>query len=67
MGNDKKGEEEIKIVEKIERKETVVVPIEKEEPIVTAVPHKRDELVPPTPEGDEAWGAIPSFLRRHKK
>ena len=39
---------------------------EKEEPIVTAVPHKRD-AVAPAPEDDEAWGAIPSFLRRHKK
>ena len=39
---------------------------EKEAPIVTAVPHKRD-AVAPAPEDDEAWGAIPSFLRRHKK
>jgi len=38
----------------------------KEEPIVTATPHKRDEVVP-APEDDEAWGAIPAFLRRHKK
>ncbi len=40
---------------------------EKEEPIVTAVPHKRDDLTPPAAEEDEAWGAIPTFLRRHKK
>ncbi len=39
---------------------------EKEEPIVTATPRKREE-VPPAPEDDEAWGAIPAFLRRHKK
>ncbi|KKW41913.1 cell division protein FtsZ [Candidatus Kaiserbacteria bacterium RIFCSPLOWO2_02_FULL_54_13] len=39
---------------------------EKEEPIVTAIPHKR-EGAPPAPEDDEAWGAIPAFLRRHKK
>ena len=39
---------------------------EKEEPIVTALPHKR-EKAPVIPEDDEAWGAIPSFLRRHKK
>jgi cell division protein FtsZ len=39
----------------------------REEPIVTAKP--RDEKpLPQTPEeDDEAWGAIPSFLRRHKK
>jgi len=41
-------------------------PAEKEEPMVTAVPHKRDEVAP-APEDDEAWGAIPAFLRRHKK
>ncbi len=40
--------------------------VEKEEPIVTATPHKREEA-PPAPEDDEAWGAIPAFLRRHKK
>ena len=38
----------------------------KEEPIVTALPHKR-ENTPPAPEDDDAWGAIPAFLRRHKK
>ncbi len=38
----------------------------KEEPIVTATPRKREET-PPAPEDDEAWGAIPAFLRRHKK
>jgi len=43
---------------------------EKEEPIVTAQPMQRAEvkpIVPPAEEEDEAWGAIPSFLRRHKK
>ncbi len=40
--------------------------VEKEEPIVTATPHKREEVAP-APEDDEAWGAIPAFLRRHKK
>ena len=38
----------------------------KEEPIVTAVPRVREDT-PIVPEDDEAWGAIPSFLRRHKK
>lgn len=38
----------------------------KEEPIVTALPHKR-ESIPAAPEDDETWGAIPAFLRRHKK
>jgi len=45
---------------------------ERPEPIVTAQPQKRDEPVRPpaapvVEEEDEAWGAIPSFLRRHKK
>lgn len=39
---------------------------EKEEPIVTATPHKREEVAP-VPEDDDSWGAIPAFLRRHKK
>ncbi|MCX6786581.1 MAG: cell division protein FtsZ [Candidatus Kaiserbacteria bacterium] len=39
---------------------------QKDEPIVTALPHKREEA-PVVPEDDEAWGAIPAFLRRHKK
>ncbi len=39
---------------------------EKEEPLVTATPQKREET-PVIPEDDEAWGAIPAFLRRHKK
>jgi cell division protein FtsZ len=42
----------------------------REEPIVTAAP-RVDAARPVTPpvvdEDDEAWGAIPSFLRRHKK
>jgi len=43
-------------------------PAEKEEPIVTAVPHKREDTTPPpVPEDDDSWGAIPAFLRRHKK
>ena len=49
------------------KEEMPASPIEKEEPIVTAAPQKRDEITPPAPEDDEAWGAIPSFLRRHKK
>lgn len=43
---------------------TPVIP--KDEPIVTAIPHKREETLT-IPEDDEAWGAIPAFLRRHKK
>jgi len=50
----------------------------REEPLVTAQPQKREEpavtktVTPPsaqnaTDDEDEAWGAIPSFLRRHKK
>jgi cell division protein FtsZ len=50
--------------------------MERPEPIVTAQPKARDEgpktVTPPSAnkegeEEDEAWGAIPSFLRRHKK
>lgn len=43
---------------------------EREEPIVTAAPRPEAArpVTPPTvEEDDEAWGAIPSFLRRHKK
>ena len=46
--------------------EEILVLAEKEEPIVTAAPHKR-AAVPAVPEDDESWGAIPAFLRRHKK
>ena len=48
-----------------EEKETPKIP---EEPIVTAQPTKREEALKLPPEEDaEAWGAIPAFLRRHKK
>lgn len=44
---------------------------EREEPIVTAMPKVRDTAQAITPpiveEDDDTWGAIPSFLRRHKK
>lgn len=45
---------------------------ERPEPVVTAAPKMRDENPRPQPqpqveEEDETWGAIPSFLRRHKK
>lgn len=63
---------EIEKIEKIEfiksePKEKDREPVKmKEEPIVTAIPQKR-EPTPTIPEDDEAWGAIPAFLRRHKK
>lgn len=41
-------------------------PQPKEEPIVTATPHTREETAP-APEDEEAWGVIPTFLRRNKK
>ncbi|MEK7179573.1 MAG: cell division protein FtsZ [Patescibacteria group bacterium] len=44
----------------------VLVESTKEEPMVTATPHKREDT-PSAPEDDETWGAIPAFLRRHKK
>ncbi len=58
----------LKREEKEERKEEKKAEsaAEKEEPVVTALPKKREDA-PPAPEDDEAWGAIPAFLRRHKK
>jgi cell division protein FtsZ len=41
--------------------------VKEEEPVVTAQPHKREEAPAKVPEDDETWGAIPAFLRRHKK
>ncbi len=58
------GKDEVK--EKNESIKEVVLPIEKEDPIVTATPLNREDALP-LPEDDEAWGAIPAFLRRHKK
>lgn len=57
---EKEVRDEVKIV-----REPVPVLVDKE-PVVTATPQKR-EAVAPAPEDDEAWGAIPAFLRRHKK
>jgi cell division protein FtsZ len=46
-------------------------PLRREEPIVTAQPTQRPEvaktITPAVEEEDDAWGAIPSFLKRHKK
>lgn len=44
----------------------------REEPVVTAQPQRREEpaktINPPVvEEEDDAWGAIPNFLKRHKK
>ena len=61
-----------------EEAELPAKPLRREEPIVTAQPQKRADapimppktVVPPSKaadEDDETWGAIPSFLRRHKK
>ncbi|HVW71852.1 MAG TPA: cell division protein FtsZ [Candidatus Paceibacterota bacterium] len=53
-----------------EPKEEAPARKERQEPIVTAQPQKREEapVKPPVvDEEDETWGAIPSFLRRHKK
>jgi cell division protein FtsZ len=45
--------------------------VKREEPIVTAAPRKAPSMpsaaAPAVDDDDEAWGAIPSFLRRHKK
>ena len=41
---------------------------EREEPVVTASPRQEARPVTPTTsEEEDAWGAIPTFLRRHKK
>ncbi|HEX8947155.1 MAG TPA: cell division protein FtsZ [Candidatus Paceibacterota bacterium] len=77
-----------KIYHEVLKRETVEMPApveepirkEKEEPIVTAQPMKREEPLKPLPtasmktvtppkttEDEDAWGAIPQFLRRHKK
>ena len=66
LKRDTHGKKEKEEGVKIEENDEPVVTTMKEEPIVTAVPQKRDEVIP-APEDDEAWGAIPSFLRRHKK
>jgi cell division protein FtsZ len=60
------------IRENIREEAEVPLVTRREEPIVTAQPQKRidnDMIKPPTVDGDEddTWGAIPSFLRRHKK
>ena len=50
-----------------ENKKEKVESTKKEEPIVTAMPHRREDASTTVPEDDETWGAIPAFLRRHKK
>lgn len=53
------------------QEEAPAEPAKKEEPIVTAQPSRPTEavkpIVPPEVEKEEPWGAIPDFLRRHKK
>jgi cell division protein FtsZ len=45
--------------------------VRREEPVVTAQPQRREEpmktITPPIVEEEDAWGAIPNFLKRHKK
>jgi len=64
LKRDERQEEKNK--DKRNEKEEMLAPIEKDEPIVTAMPRKREE-VSVVPESDDTWGAIPAFLRRHKK
>jgi cell division protein FtsZ len=67
LKRDEKQADEKNVDKRESKKEgPATVEKEKEEPIVTAMPHKREET-PLAPEDDEAWGAIPAFLRRHKK
>jgi len=62
--DEKKEDEEAK--PEVKKEKEVVAPVIEREPIVTAMPHKREDVLP-APEDEEAWGAIPAFLRRHKK
>jgi cell division protein FtsZ len=57
----------LKREDKAESKSEKAESIVKDEPIVTATPHKREEIPSVVPEDDETWGAIPAFLRRNKK
>jgi cell division protein FtsZ len=53
-----------------EEAETPAPVRQREEPVVTAQPRRIDNemITPPVvDEEDDTWGAIPSFLRRHKK
>ena len=63
---EKTAKEDIDDKNKFEMKKETPISIDMEGPIVTAMPHKREDA-PPSPEDDDAWGAIPAFLRRHKK
>lgn len=75
MPTEKREEEHGRIYHEILKREEKIdakpepreVKEEKEEPIVTALPHKREPIPSVIHEDDEAWGAIPAFLRRHKK
>lgn len=58
--------EEPPVVEEKEEEPATTSFDEKEEPMVTAKPQRESGALP-APEDDEAWGAIPTFLRRHKK
>ncbi|MES2225925.1 MAG: cell division protein FtsZ [Patescibacteria group bacterium] len=61
------AQEPAPVVEEAPVRET---PKQREEPIVTASPRTdsaRTVTPPIVDEDDETWGAIPSFLRRHKK
>ncbi|PIR83351.1 cell division protein FtsZ [Candidatus Kaiserbacteria bacterium CG10_big_fil_rev_8_21_14_0_10_56_12] len=58
--------DETKDSKKDMKKESAAAPAERDMPIVTATPHKREDAVPAS-DDEEAWGAIPAFLRRHKK
>jgi cell division protein FtsZ len=54
------------------KEEADVAPVRstREEPVVTAQPQRRidnEPIKPPAVDEEDTWGAIPSFLRRHKK
>jgi len=66
LKREEKKEKEDEKPEPLSKKKAEPILEIKDEPIVTALPHKR-EATPIVPEDDESWGAIPAFLRRHKK
>jgi cell division protein FtsZ len=79
MAPKEQREERNKIAPEMKREESATpmpepepAKVERAEPIVTAQPQRRidNEMIKPPAvddEEDETWGAIPSFLRRHKK
>ncbi|MEA2701425.1 MAG: cell division protein FtsZ [Candidatus Parcubacteria bacterium] len=66
LGNLRREEDAGVVTEEVE--EAPKTRAKREEPVVTATPRRNAGVAAPVvDEDEEAWGAIPSFLRRHKK